>query len=233
MAGKAPPKKQDNRADPLSKKGKEAKPVKEKDPKASHLYTDDNPETTLAGTGFKDAATATNTISLVSKRSLLYQWQTINTMYNRAKHHPKKTKDMEAAMAVFDKWLKETHPKAKAEQRVFKPLLSKKVMELFLPDLKKAKSKDIDTTFAELYVTLEPRKKLANVLVDDTKPGEPDWEKARLDALSKLVLDENQEVEEDALWEKEGVPSAYHLNLIAWAWTPLTEYKLLKGASRK
>lgn len=61
MAGKAPLKKQNNRADPVSKKGKEAKPVKEKDPKASHLYTDDNPETTLTGTGFKDAATATNT----------------------------------------------------------------------------------------------------------------------------------------------------------------------------
>lgn len=69
MAGKATPKKQNNRADPISKKGKDAKPVedketkpiKEKDPKASHLYTDDNPETTLTGTGFKDAATAINT----------------------------------------------------------------------------------------------------------------------------------------------------------------------------
>lgn len=151
-------------------------------------------------------------------------------MYNRAKHHPKKTKDMEAAMAVYDKWLKETHPKEKAEQRVFKPLLSKKVMELFLADLTKAKG--IDTKFAELYVTLEPRKKLANVLVDDTKPGEPDWDKTRVDALSKLVPDENNEVNEDELWEKDGVPSDYHLSLIAWAWTPLSEYKLLKGTGK-
>lgn len=77
MAGKAMPKKQNNRADPISNKGKEAKPVeeketkpgKEKDPKASHLYTDDNPETTLTGTGFKDAATATNT-----SKSQLTSW---------------------------------------------------------------------------------------------------------------------------------------------------------------
>lgn len=61
MAGKATPKKQDNRANPISKKGKKEKLVKEKDPKDSHLYTDDNPETTLQGTGFKDATTANNT----------------------------------------------------------------------------------------------------------------------------------------------------------------------------
>lgn len=168
-------------------------------------------------------------VSLVSKRSLLYQWQTINTMYNRAKHHPKKTKDMEAAIAVFGKWLKETYPKQKAELRVFKPL-QKKTVELFLADLQKAKG--IDTTFAEMYVTLEPRKKLANVLVDDAKPGEPDWDKARVDALSKLVPDKTNGVAEDELWEKDGVPSNYHFSLIAWAWSPLTEYKLLKGTNK-
>lgn len=71
VMAKATSKKQNNRADPLSKKGQEAKtvkkvkakttPQKEKDPKQSHLYTDDNPETTLHGTGFKDAATAEKT----------------------------------------------------------------------------------------------------------------------------------------------------------------------------
>lgn len=137
---------------------------------------------------------------------------------------------MDAAMAVYEKWLKETYPKEKAEQRVFKPVLSKKVMELFLPDLKN--DQKIDTRFAELYVTLESRKKLANVLVDNTKPGEPDWDKTRVDALSKLVPDENNEVDDDALWEKDGVPSHYHLSLIAWAWTPLSEYKLLKGTNK-
>lgn len=150
-------------------------------------------------------------------------------MYNRAKHHPKKTKDMEAAMEIFHKWLKETYPKQKSDLRVFKPL-QKKTVELFLPDLEKAKG--IDTKFAELYVKLEPRKKLANVLVDDTKPGEQDWDKARVDALSKLVPDKENEIEESGLWEKDSVPSNYHLSLIAWAWSPLTEYKLLKGTNK-
>ena len=34
--------------------------------KNSHLYTDDNPSTTLHGTGFRDAETANNTLSLIS-----------------------------------------------------------------------------------------------------------------------------------------------------------------------
>lgn len=69
---KATSKKQNNKADPLSKKGKEAKgPKKEKDPKQSHLYTDDNPETTLKGTGFKDAETANKT----SKSKILLRYE--------------------------------------------------------------------------------------------------------------------------------------------------------------
>lgn len=150
-------------------------------------------------------------------------------MYNRAKHHPKKTKDMETAISIFSKWLNETYKKEKAEQRVFKPL-PKKTVELFLPDLKKAKG--VDTTFAEMYIKLEPRKKLANVLVDDKEPGEPDWDRTRIDALSKLVPDEKNEVDADELWGEGGAPSDYHLSLISWAWSPLSDYKLLKETGK-
>lgn len=147
-------------------------------------------------------------------------------MYNRAKHHPKKTKDIEAAVAVFEKWLKQTYPKQKAEQRTFKPL-SKKAVESFLPVLKKAKG--VDTTFAEVYVNLEARKRLANVLVNDKEPGEPDWDKTRVDRLSELVPSKDNSVEEDELWTEDGEPSEYHLSLVAWAWSPVSEYKLLKA----
>ncbi|KAG8169695.1 hypothetical protein KVR01_000440 [Diaporthe batatas] len=235
---KATSNKQNNRADPLSKKDKKVASKKDvskeaeeaepsKDPKSSHLYTDDNPETTLKGTGFKDVETANKTIELVSKRSLTYQRQTINTMFNRAKHHPKKTDDIKAAQAVFDKWLRETYPKARSEQREFKPVLAKKTMEEVLPLLKQAKG--VDTKFAELYVALEPRKRLANTLVDESQPGEADWDKARVTALSELVPEGKDVIAEERLWGEDGKPSTYHLSLIAWAWSPATEYKLLKA----
>lgn len=72
MAGKAAPKKQNNRANPISKKAKEDKPIKEKNPKDSHLYTDDNPETTLKGTGFKDVTTAKNTSKCLREYSFFF-----------------------------------------------------------------------------------------------------------------------------------------------------------------
>lgn len=150
-------------------------------------------------------------------------------MYNRAKHHPKKHSEMEAAMDVFKTWLDTTYPKQKAEQRTFK-LLSKKTVEELLPGLKKTKG--TDTTFAEVYVHLEARKRLANTLVNPEEPGDPDWEKTRLDALNKLVPDESNEVDEEALWEEDGVPSSFHWSLIAWAWSPLSDYKLLKEINK-
>lgn len=225
-------KKQNNRVNPISKKAKEPKKPKEtkedKDqPKRSHLYTDETPDTAIQGAGFKDAETANKTISLVSKRSLTYQWQTINTMYKRAKHHPNKTKDIEAAQSVFQAWLKETYPKQKREQRAFKPL-SKKTVEAFLPLLGR-QAGAIDTTFAEMYVNLEARKRLANTLVDDKRPGEPDWDRTRTDALARLVPEDADQVADEELWGEDGRPAEGHLKLIAWAWSPVSEYKLLKS----
>lgn len=231
---KATSRKQNNRADPISKKAKEAKEAKEtkNQPRRSHLYTDETPETAIQGAGFKDAETAKKTISLVSKRSLTYQWQTINTMYSRAKHHPNKTKDIEAAQAVFQGWLRETYPRQKREQRAFKPL-SKKTVEAFLPLLERADG--IDTAFAQMYVNLEARKRLANTLVDEKEPGEPDWDRTRTDALARLVPEEKdgdhdgQVADDNKLWGEDGRPTEDHLRLIAWAWSPASEYKLLKS----
>jgi hypothetical protein len=81
----------------------------------SSLYDNFHPEKSLKGTGFKNAKVALNTIKLISKRSLKYQFDVINTMYNRAKYHPHKTKDMEDAMKIFNKWLKE-YPKLRKNE---------------------------------------------------------------------------------------------------------------------
>ena len=82
--------------------------IKEKNNNVSDstLYDNFHPEKSLKGTGFKNTKVALNTLKLVSKRSLKYQFDVVNTMYNRAKYHPHKTKDMEDAMKIFHKWLK-------------------------------------------------------------------------------------------------------------------------------
>jgi hypothetical protein len=69
------------------------------------LYEDKHPKTSLKGTGFKDKEKAINTIKLIKNKNLIYQFQVINTMYNRAKYHPNQTKEMKEAMNIFKKWL--------------------------------------------------------------------------------------------------------------------------------
>ena len=69
------------------------------------LYNDLHPENSLKKTGFKDVSTAIHTINLISKRSLRYQFDVINTMYNRAKYHPHQTENMKEAMKVFSIWV--------------------------------------------------------------------------------------------------------------------------------
>ena len=73
--------------------------------KNKDLYSDNNPETTIKGFGFKNKEKAEETVEKLKKNkfSITYIKQVIITMYYRAKHHPKRTKDMEDAMKVFKK----------------------------------------------------------------------------------------------------------------------------------
>lgn len=197
--------------------------------KASHLYTDDNPATTLHGTGFKDAATANKTIDLVSKRSLTYQFQTINTMFHRAKHHPRSqdNENMQAAMAVFRVWLDETYPAAKSSQRDFKPVLSRELVENFAPYVRRMDG--IDTKWMEKYIETPKGKRLANTLMDDAQPEEADLERYRRDRLGELADKRQLGDGEEAFWiqgeEKNGL-SEWHWRCVSLAWSPVGEARL-------
>lgn len=225
------------RKDPISTKERN----NAKDPKASHLYTDDNPATTIHGTGFKDKATAEHTLELIGKRSLTYQFQTVNTMFHRAKHHPamKKaaegsasTADMRAAMDVFRTWLDKTYPAERQALRAggFKPLLSKKTVERYLPQIESSKEASEDAKhFAKVYTALAKNKRLGNVLVDDSKPAEADWEVKRYECLTRLVPHGKESEKEwslSELWTDSREPTVKHLEMIAWAWSPVKESKL-------
>jgi len=236
------------RQDPTSstkttgKKAAEKSAEKSADPKASHLYTDDNPSTTIHGTGFKDEAAAHRTLELISKRSLVYQFQTVNTLYNRAKHHPamKKaadgaasTADMRKAMEIFREWIDVTYPAQRDALRAggFKPLLSKKCVERFLPAIEEDEGVSEEAkVFAKMYASLPKAKRLGNVLVDDSKPAEPDWENTRYSALDALVPvgkeDGEGEWKMSELWTDDRGLTSQHLGLIAWGWSPVKEAKL-------
>lgn len=77
--------KRTTRENPISKPEKPAapeKPSSKKSGRDSHLYTDDNPKTTIHGTGFKDEEAAKRTLKLIENRSLIYQFQTVNVRFS-------------------------------------------------------------------------------------------------------------------------------------------------------
>lgn len=179
-------------------------------------------------------------------------------------------------MSIFRTWLDTTYPTLQTSLRAqgFKPLLSKSVVNIYLSQIQAAspppnnnsnnsnnnnnsktpsdnhnnnKNKHMNSKFAEIYTNLPKGKKLGNVLVDESQPGEADWEIRRYQALDRIVPEgmeveeekEKEEEEEEAkrrswkelLWDEEGKVSEWHLSMIAWAWSPVSERKLVAAAS--
>lgn len=76
------------------------------------LYTNNHPETTIHGLGFKNKEKAKETIKIlddnVKRKEItkIRMMQTINTLLNRAKFHPHQTKNMRDAIKIFERWMK-------------------------------------------------------------------------------------------------------------------------------
>lgn len=215
--------------------------TRSKNPKDSHLYTDDNPATTLQGTGFSSADKAHHTISIISRRSATYQFQTVNTMYHRAKHHPHPSDGMRDAMDVFKLWIDETYPVLKSDQDKWKKgMVGRPNLKLLVPVLRKLLG-DAGETEELRYLgaameAINTGKRLANVLVNDKEPGGLDWERARQQRLDELV-GERQDWTAAELWRSEAgtiesLPTIEHARILAWAWTPETAAALTKRLKR-
>lgn len=104
-------------------------------------------------------------------------------------------------------------------------------MQKYLPRIEE--SKDISSeakAFARVYADLPKGKKLGNVLVDDSKPMEPDWDRKRYEVLDELVPKGKEDGKDgwkmSELWEEDHSVSARQLELVAWAWSPVGEGKL-------
>lgn len=72
------------------------------------LYTDDNPNFTIKGTGFTDEKKAKESIKIVKEafpNDKIAQMRIIHALYYRAKYHPHQTENMKKAMKVLKKWL--------------------------------------------------------------------------------------------------------------------------------
>jgi hypothetical protein len=186
----------------------------------------------LKKTGFKDKKTALRTIKLVSARSLKYQFDVINTMYNRAKYHPNRTNDMEEAMEIFFVWLKDYNKKKDNEDKKY-PWIELKIIKKFenlaieynieLVSGKIKKSSKTDNGFLQMFKKVNGKSyKLQYIPVKATNPSGMDYWSYRIDEIkSRLKQMKNSSTPLYYTQGKyKGLPTPQHLILILYAYSP-------------
>lgn len=91
------------------------------------LYADYHPETSVKGFGYVNKQKAEATLKNLKKMKAnrAYTLQVVNTMYNRAKYHSHRTKEMEQAMKVYAEFLKKYKSKTNKKNKKKKVLTKK------------------------------------------------------------------------------------------------------------
>jgi hypothetical protein len=197
----------------------------------SKLYTDDHPDTSTQGTGFKNKETALKTIKLINKRCLKYQFDVINTMYNRAKYHPHQTNEMKDAMNVFKEWLKDyKNKKDKEPQYDFLPLSIIKKYEKIAEEYGVSEvargikpSKKTDEGFLKVYKRVKNPYKLQYILTKENNFIGQDYCSFR-NTFIKSRLGQIKAAKTPLFYSSgkyKGLPTKQHIILIMYAYSPV------------
>ena len=189
----------------------------------SLLYSNNlHPRTNILNTGFKDIQTVTNTLSLISKRSIIYQKSVINTLFNRAKYHPNQTNDMKLAMKMMKKWLDKNKNKSYKYEyldldiiKKFEKLADKYDISLVSRGIDKPVKSDYG--FLVMYKKYG-KGKLPFIPIFKDKPQKGDYDifrekyiNARMGQMKKMHI---------KLYDKNGLPTKHHLTLIMNGYSP-------------
>lgn len=183
----------------------------------SKLYADVHPELSTKGTGFKDEKIALNTIKIISSRSLKYQFDVVNTMYNRAKYHPNQTPDMLKAMIVFKHWL-DKYSKKKEVENKYKDFLSLDVIASYEKLANEYNINDKYKDFLKVYKKIKKPYKLQYILANDKE----DYYSYRINLIKSILQKIKQN---NKLFYTSGknadLPTKNHLILILHAYSPV------------
>ncbi|XP_034235464.1 uncharacterized protein LOC117641866 [Thrips palmi] len=185
------------------------------------LFGSENTETTFTGGGFKDKEKAKETLKLLDGRDINYQYQVINSMFNRAKVILKRTKDAEKvknlqeAVSTFEDWLDDykTHSRSK-ENFGYLPLDTVHAFERLAKEQGVLNGKG--PTFLQVYE--EADGDLKKLRVKKVDGADTTWDIHRNRNLKPLVEKLNKDNE--PLYTSKGQPSKQHLALIVWGYSP-------------
>ena len=116
----------------------------------SDLYTDEDPEGTIQGLGFKDAETAKKSIQLIKKadRTHAHKIQAAMAMEQRARFHPNATKGIKEAQKIYADFIEEMKEKTKEMRNPSRTPEGRKIPKKYLKGLNKEEmaiaAKEID-----------------------------------------------------------------------------------------
>lgn len=203
--------------------------------KSKDLYTDLHPKTTIHGTGFKDVDTAIRTIQLIQHRSLRYQFDVINTMYNRAKYHPNLTPEMKKAMRIFAKWIKEYKNDKKQEDMLY-PFLPIETIKSYekLADIYKVsevarglkKGTKTDQGFLKILKSVSHPNKLQYIPVKIKNPQGQDYWSYRISFINSR-LGQMKKAKTPLFYTEgkfKGLPTKQHVILILHGFSPVGKF---------
>ena len=202
------------------------------------LFSDKTPGTTVKGLGYQNKKKAEFTVKNMLNRDITYQFQVINTMYNRGLETIKRTKDNEKikdlkeANIIFKKWLKDYKDKNRGEEMYhYLPLELVNKMEA-LADYynisRKARGLEkpvkSDKGFLQIYMEIKGDiKKLRNYPVRKDLPEGQTLDRHR-NNYCKRRLSMIKNMKKPLLFHDEGklkgMPTILHTNMIMWGYSP-------------
>lgn len=192
------------------------------------LYTDDNPSTTIKGTGYVNKKKALQTLKLIEKRSINYQKSVVNTMLYRAKHHKNKTPDMEEAIKIFKSWMdKNKNKKRKYEYLDLKTIIAyeKLADEYGVSEVTRGikKANKSDNGFLVIYKKHKGNKgKMSFIPVKKSKPEGQDYDSMRESFLNSR-LGQIKHAKTKLYYtdgKYKGLPTKQHIIMIMNAYSP-------------
>lgn len=211
------------------------------------LFSDDNPQYTVEGTGFKDKETTLKTLDDMHDRDITYQFQVINTMYHRNREVQKRTKDesrlknLKESEKVLKSWL-DNYRNKNRKNEMWKYLSLDTVNNFeklaeYYNISRKARGLDkpskSDKGFLPIYRSVKGNiKALRTIPIKKKIPDGQTWDKHRNNYCKRR----KSMFKSYGLYHKDGplkgLPTVLHTNMLMWACTPEKNINKLNKLSK-
>jgi len=210
------------------------------------LFSNNHPDTTVHGYGFDTSEHINRTLADLNNRDIIYQFQVVNTLNERAKsvltrtNDPSKQSQIKRGLKLLQAWLDTYHKKNRGQSENYSYLTVQQVNKLeplaeYYNISRKARGLEKPSTSDEGFLTVYRRTtnpaKLRTMPVRQRVPQGETWDKHRNNFIKRRLLMLKNAGAGYGLYHTEGslagLPTVLHVNMLMWAFSP--DKALYKG----